>query len=230
QNLTIDYSYIYNVNRIFGPNGNNADLAGKIHLFNSKYNLSAEHSLSGYIYNMDFDTALALSNRTVGLAYDGKISGFKLHAAYATQSDEGDNPVNYSTDYQALEVGYSFSSVNFAAGYESLGSDNGKGFVTPLATLHKFQGFADKFLATPGNGIDDMYIKVSGKLEKLGLTAVLHDLTSAKNNIDYGTELDLVASYPLANKLGLLVKYARYDADELATDTNKLWAMLNLTF
>lgn len=230
QNLSMDYSYIYNVNRIFGPNGNNADLAGKLHLFNSQYKLSETHSLSGYVYNMDFDTALALSNRTVGLAYDGKVSGLKIHAAYATQSDAGDNPTRYSTDYQTLELGYSFSKIHFAAGYESLGSDNGKGFITPLATLHKFQGFADKFLATPANGIDDIYIKASGKLGKLGLTAIWHDLKSAKKNVDYGTELNLVASYPLANKLGLLVKYASYDADELATDTSKLWAMLNLTF
>jgi hypothetical protein len=28
------------------------------------------------------------------------------------------------------------------------------GFSTPLATLHKFQGWVDKFLTTPANGID----------------------------------------------------------------------------
>ncbi|GAC24405.1 hypothetical protein GMES_2109 [Paraglaciecola mesophila KMM 241] len=230
QNLSMDYSYIFNVNRIFGPTGNNADLTGKLHLFNSQYKLSETHTLSGYVYSMDFDSALVLSNRTVGLAYDGKVSGLKIHAAYATQSDAGDNPIRYSTDYQTLELGYSFSKIHLAAGYESLGSDNGKGFITPLATLHKFQGFADKFLATPANGIDDIYIKATGKLGNLGLTAVWHDLSSAKNSIDYGTELNLVANYPLANKLGLMVKYAHYDADELATDTNKLWAMLNLSF
>jgi hypothetical protein len=230
QNISIDYSYIYNVNRIFGPTGSNADLAGKLHLFNSKYKVNSDHSLSAYVYNMDFDTALALSNRTAGMAYDGKVSALKIHAAYATQSDTGDNPVNYSTDYKALEVGGVVANINLALGFESLGSDNGKGFVTPLATLHKFQGFADKFLATPGNGIDDLYIKVASKFGKLGLTAVWHDLKSAKNSIDYGTELDLVASYPLAEKLGLTVKYARYDADELATDTSKLWAMLDLKF
>ena len=30
-----------------------------------------------------------------------------------------------------------------------------KGFTTPLASLHKFQGWADKFTATPANGIED---------------------------------------------------------------------------
>jgi hypothetical protein len=230
QNISLDYSYIYNVNRIFGPSGSNADLGGKLHLFNSTYKVSSDHSLSGYVYNMDFDTALALSNRTVGMAYDGKVSGLKIHGAYAVQSDTGDNPVNYSTDYKALEIGGAVSNLNLALGFESLGSDNGKGFVTPLATLHKFQGFADLFLATPANGVDDLYFKIAGKISKLGLTAIWHDLQSAKNNIDYGTELDLVASYPLADKLGLTLKYARYEADNLATDTSKLWAMLDLKF
>ena len=44
------------------------------------------------------------------------------------------------------------------AGYEVLGADNGVGFATPLATGHKFQGWADKFLTTPGDGIEDVYI------------------------------------------------------------------------
>ena len=41
-------------------------------------------------------------------------------------------------------------------GYEVLGADDGAAltsFQTPLATLHKFQGWADKFLTTPPNGI-----------------------------------------------------------------------------
>ena len=38
-----------------------------------------------------------------------------------------------------------------------------KGFTTPLATLHKFQGFADKFLTTPANGIRDTYIELATK-------------------------------------------------------------------
>lgn len=230
QDISLDYSYIYNVQRIFGPTGSNADLGGKLHLANAKYKISSAHSLGAYVYNMDFDTALALSNSTVGLAYDGKISPLKIHAAYAIQSDTGDNPANYSTDYKALELSGEIAAIELAVGFESLGSDNGQGFVTPLATLHKFQGFADKFLTTPVNGIVDLYVKVAGKHGKLGLSAVWHEFTSAKNNMDYGTELDLLASYPLADKLAVSVKYARYDADELATDTSKLWAMVNLSF
>jgi hypothetical protein len=49
-----------------------------------------------------------------------------------------------------IEVGTTVASVNVKVGYELLGSDNGEyGFATPLATLHKFNGWADQFLGTP---------------------------------------------------------------------------------
>ncbi|MFT4938675.1 MAG: hypothetical protein ACI88A_001704 [Paraglaciecola sp.] len=228
--LSFDFSYIYNVNRIFGPTGDNADLHGALLLLTGSYKIDKAHKLSAYAYNLDFDTALALSSRTIGLTYDGQISTLNVHAAYASQADAGDNPVDYSADYIALEVGTTVSSIKLALGYELLGSDNAKGFATPLATLHKFQGFADKFLATPTNGVEDIYLKVSTKYNKLGLSAVWHELSSDSTNIDYGSELDLTASYPLADKIGILLKYANFSADDFATDTSKLWAMANVKF
>ena len=229
-NLSFDVSYVYNVNRIFGSESAKGDLDGKLVLANANYKLDKNHKLTGFMYNMDFNTALALSNRTLGVSYDGKVSSITIHASYATQTDTGDNPVDYSADYWALELSKKVSAINLALGFESLGSDNDTGFITPLATLHKFQGFADKFLATPDAGVNDLYVKASGKWDSLGLTAVYHKLDSVQGSIDYGTELNLVATYPLAKKVGLLVKYANYSADDLATDTSKAWAMLNFKF
>jgi len=229
-NLSFDVSYVYNVNRIFGSESAKGDLDGKLVLANANYKLDKNHKLTGFMYNMDFNTALALSNRTLGVSYDGKVSSITIHASYATQTDTGDNTVDYSADYWALELSKKVSAINLALGFESLGSDNDTGFITPLATLHKFQGFADKFLATPDAGVNDLYVKASGKWDSLGLTAVYHKLDSAQGSIDYGTELNLVATYPLAKKVGLLVKYANYSADDLATDTSKAWAMLNFKF
>lgn len=229
-NFSADYAYVYNVNRIFGEDSASGDLHGDIHLLNSNYKLADNHKLTGYVYEMDFDSAAALSNHTVGLAYDGTIGIAKLHAAYARQTETGDNPVDYSTDYYAIEAGTQAGKVNVALGYESLGSDNGVGFTTPLATLHKFQGFADKFLNTPANGVEDLYLKLSGKLGKLALTAMWHDLQAETGNQDYGTELNLIATYPLAEKVSLQFKYADYNADGLATDTKKFWTMLTMAF
>ena len=186
--------------------------------------------MSGFVYDLDFNTANAIATRTVGVSYDGNVSAIKVHASYAKQSETGDNPANFSADYLALELGTKVAAINLSIGYESLGSDNGIGFSTPLATLHKFQGFTDKFLGTPAQGVNDIYIKASGKMGKLGLTAVLHQLDSDVDSIDYGKEVNLVGSYPLADKVGLLVKYANYSANDHSVDSSKLWAMLTLKF
>ncbi len=72
--LNIDYSYIYNVNRIFGPNSVNSDLGGNLHLFNLKYAINKQHKVTGFAYELDFDTANALATRTIGASYDGQIA------------------------------------------------------------------------------------------------------------------------------------------------------------
>ena len=45
--------------------------------------------------------------------------------------------------------------VTVKAAYESLEGNGARGFSTPLATLHAFQGWADVFLNTPADGVDD---------------------------------------------------------------------------
>jgi hypothetical protein len=228
--LKADYSYVYNVNRIFGPSSANSDLGGNLHLLNVNYAIDKQHKVSGFVYELDFDSANAIATRTIGARYDGKVSTIKMHASYAQQSETGDNPTDFSADYIALELGTKVAAVNLGIGYESLGSDNGTGFSTPLATLHKFQGFTDKFLGTPAQGVNDLYIKASGKLGKVGLTAILHKLESDVDSINYGNEINLVAKYSLYDNVGLVVKYANYSADGYSVDTNKLWGMLTFKY
>ena len=36
---------------------------------------------------------------------------------------------------------------------------------SPLATLHKFNGFADVFLVTPDRGLEDLYVKLGYTLD-----------------------------------------------------------------
>ena len=77
-----------------------------------------------------------------------------------------------------------------------LGSDNGVGVKTPYATLHGFQGWADKFLTTPADGIEDFYLGLSGKLGGVTLGATYHDFQAEESSADFGTEIDLVATWP----------------------------------
>ncbi len=229
-NFSMDYSYVYNVNRIFGEDSSVGDLSGSLHLLNSSFKPAAKHKFAAYAYELDFDAAHALSTRTLGVSYDGDIAFLKAHAAYAVQTEAGENPADFTADYFALELGTQVTVLNVAVGYESLGSDNGKGFSTPLATLHKFQGFTDKFLVTPDQGVNDWYVSAAGKFNKLSIVTSWHQLKSDEGNIDYGSELNVTVKYPLAENIGLLVKYADYRADDYATDTSKFWGMVTLAF
>lgn len=228
--LKVDYSYIFNVNRIFGPSGAKADLHGNVHLFNANYAIDKAHKLAFFGYSMEFDNAAAASNTTYGLRYNGKFDVINVMASYAMQKDAGQHPVDYSADYFAVELGTKLGSVNLGVGYENLGADNGVGFTTPLATLHKFQGFADKFLGTPGSGVEDFYVKASTKIDKLTLKAIWHNLQASEGSADYGTELDLVAVYPFSKQIKGVLKYASYSADGVSVDTDKLWFMVNVKF
>ena len=100
--INIDYSYVYNVNRIFGPDSLNSDLAGNLHLLNVTYPVDSNHKLSGYAYELDFDTAIAISTRTIGMSYNGTVSKVDVHAAFAKQSETGNNPVDFSAQYFGL--------------------------------------------------------------------------------------------------------------------------------
>jgi hypothetical protein len=228
--FSADYSYIYNVNRIFGPDSPAADLHGQFHLLNTGYKINKDHKINAYAYLLDFDTKAGLSTDTYGMSYKGKFGPVMVNAAYATQSEAGDNANDFSADYYNFEVGTKVSSVTLLAGIESLGSDNGVGFTTPLATLHKFQGFADKFLGTPADGIEDIYLTAKTKVNGIKISATYHDLSSDEGNRDLGSEIDVAAAYAFNKNYSVLVKLASYSADDHSDDTDKLWVQLAAKF
>ncbi|GAB3017278.1 alginate export family protein [Bowmanella dokdonensis] len=224
----LDYSYLFNVNRIFGEDSAGSDLHGNIHLLNASGQIADGHKLTAFGYWMDFDNAATLSNQTQGLRYQGQVGVVSITASLAWQQEYGDNPRDYQASYSLVEIGGKHSSVRWKLGQEVLGADENGSFITPLATLHKFQGFADKFLSTPAQGIQDRYLGLGTDLAGVKVDLTYHSFDSDRQNLDYGSEWDLSAGYALTSKLGLLVKGAWYEAEELATDTSKIWLMLSL--
>ena len=197
--------------------------------------------LKGFSYLIDYDLdepVFASSTQTYGGMVSGKIklgekAAVDLRARYAVQKDYGANPGNYSVDYIDGSIGTSIAGFTLTAGYENLGS-NGAGarFQTPLATLHKFNGFADLFLSTPAQGLEDKYATIGYKIPLLGgiSTAVTyHNFDSDKGGISYGDEWDASAAFKLG-PLNALVKYADYNADLFGVDTKKLWLQLGYSF
>jgi hypothetical protein len=151
-----------------------------------------------------------------------------LRASYARQSDYGRNPFDYAADYWALDAGTTLAGFSVAAGWERLGSDNGRAVQTPMATLHKFNGWADLFLTTPPAGLEDLYVSVGRRFDGIrllpGLNANLayHRFESAAGSVHYGHEWDASVGFR-AGPLGVLFKLADYDASGFGADTTKVW-------
>ncbi len=100
---------------------------------------------------------------------------------------------------------------------------------SPLATLHAFNGWADKFLVTPSRGLDHAYVSANGKAGKFAWVAAYHDYRAdnASAVLDhYGRELDLSLSRPLWKDWAGMVKVADYHADGFARDTRKVWVQV----
>ena len=174
--------YVWNVNRIFGEDVPAGDHDQDTFLANLAFPIGGAGKLVGYWYDIDNDDAAAFSTSTYGLKWNGKVGGedskFSYGLEYAHQTDNGDNPVDYSADYYRLDAAYKFQPLTVFGGFESLGGDQNKAgaaFRTPLATLHAFNGWADKFLGTPGAGLNDLFLGVKGKIGKNKWTVVYHD-------------------------------------------------------
>jgi len=96
-------------------------------------------------------------------------------------------------------------------------------FNTPLATLHKFNGWADRFTATPIDGLDDRYLQLDGQRGAWSWTLAAHDFAAGTGGASYGRELDLQLLWRPKSGLTFGAKSARYDARRYGAETTKLW-------
>ena len=201
-NLVLDATYLNRVNRVNGPDSPQGVYKGDGILLNAGYQTKIG-KLSAFGYLLDFDPITNIpaginpirdSTSTYGLRFAGDkpVGKIKLAyaASYATQTDYGDNPLDFDLDYLFGELTATFRQFGLGVGTEIMEGNGlpgaaGKGFTTPLGTLHKFQGWADKFLTTPPNGLEDLYANASVNLKGVG---VLDTLAFIVSYHDYDAE------------------------------------------
>lgn len=268
KNLKIDLTYAWSDRTIWGVDGGKRGFVNRPQAMNGD-NIFANATyktpfgaLTGFFYRVDVDeTPVALqrmSSNTFGARFSGsrplsKTIKWSYTLSYARQQDNGTNPLDYSADYFLAEGGLDIAAFKFGAGIEQLGGDasvttkatgaafaGGFAFQTPFATLHKFQGWADKFLTTPAAGITDYYgsagygLKKVGPFDTIAATAVYRRYTSDVGSIVYGDEinLQLVAK---VKKYTFTAKYADYQRKGIASfagdaDTKKFWLSVDWAF
>lgn len=251
--FTASYAWIDRVHTVFGPDNrpyanaaNQARLKGDSHLVNLNYVVSPKVALSAYHYRLDLGNAAVtptaplgtLSSATTGIRATGAIDGLAYVFEYARQKDVVGNPWSLDSRYVLAEAGYTFENkAQFRVGYEALGGADGPGnraFQTPLATKHLFNGWADLFLTTPADGLEDRHASFGLPLLGGTLAGAWHTFDSERGSTSFGTEVDLSYARPIPALKGLsgLVKYASYDSDNHArsVDTDKVWLQVQYVY
>ncbi|MEZ5464499.1 MAG: alginate export family protein [Lysobacteraceae bacterium] len=228
------YRHLSRVIRVFGEHHPNESLAHRDldgHLFHFSHP-AFDGRLVEYVYRVADHDVAADSNTTVGLRYtrDAKAAGtWSLGLDLARQQANAGNPLDGSATYWRIEPGYRFETVTLQGGWERLGGDGGYSFRTPLATGHAFNGWADRFLATPLNGLDDRFIGVNGKLGDFAWSATAHRFDAVHGDARFGDELDLSLVRDLGHGFKGLLKLADFRGDALP-DTRKFWLQVDYSY
>jgi hypothetical protein len=226
KNLKLDLSYIGRQHNVLGG----SQPMDTMHL-SAGYTFGKIGTMKAYGLILDYEreAVQGLNTSTFGVFFDGKAKlsdalSLIYRAEFAQQNDVN-NPNNHiSANYIRADFGVKISMVTIAAGYELLGGSAEDGqFKTPLATLHKFNGWADKFLATPTNGLQDLSLSVTAVLGKFKLLGIYHDFAADTGGGNWGSEIDAAVIYTAPWKQQFAIKYAGYSATDHATDTDKLW-------
>ena len=240
ENLDASYIYIGQAQRIFGDDSAFGEFTGDTHALNATYSGLPFGDLTGYVYLIDINEIARFSSANVGFRLSGSqpLNDVTLTyaAEYAHQRDYEDNPADFNLNYYAFQGGAAYQSWSAAVGVEVLGGNGTSAFQTPYATLHAFQGFADVFLVTPPDGIQDIYASIGyvrknvGPIDKLAFKAIYHDFNAEEIDLDYGREIDLILSATFFEHLTLLAKYANYDANGFSVDTERFWLQAQVSF
>jgi hypothetical protein len=238
---SIDLAYATSQRTIFGTDaGPRSALAGDFLLAGVAAKRGpVAGKLFAYLIEYDEAFALANSSQTYGgfLSADvpvGRKTSLGLRASYARQSDYGSNPLSYAANYWSLDASTRMADFDLGVGVETLGSDNGRAVQTPLATLHKFNGWADMFLTTPPGGLRDVHIAFVRKFPEvktiggLNVGMIIHRYSSSDGTARYGHEFDAMIGGKL-KKVSALIKYASYHARSFGANTRKLWLQLEFS-
>jgi hypothetical protein len=238
--VALRYAFLARVHRVNGDDARDPlarERALSTHLLNAAWK-HGRQAWTGYGYLHEDRDLPAASSATWGLRWSGSralaVAGASLAwtVEAARQRDHANNPLRFSHAYWRVEPALGVGEFTARIGWEHLGGDGAHALQTPLATLHAFNGWADKFPATPPDGLDDRYLGLSRRFgrerggERAGWQLAWHDFRADRGGARYGREWDASLSLPLRKGLAATLKLADYRAGTFARDTRKAWLQL----
>lgn len=219
--LTATYLYIARVNRNLQEDWR-SDSQG----LDVAYTFAEPLRLQGFVYALDFSNAPISSNKTAGVKVLGRVKLGATRLAYeastARQTDYRGNSAPFSLGYREASLSATRGIWNAKLAYERLGGDGVRGFITPIAQAHAYQGWADAFSATGGSktfvdGLEDLNLQVTvrprwtiGPVHLTSITVRRHDFDNHRFGVAIGHELDAEAVFALSRQWNLGFKYADF--------------------
>ena len=238
QDLTIKAGYIGRVRNILSLTDNM-----ETPFVNVNYNFGNLGNITSYGYWLHYidDAAnFGKSSQTYGVRVLGSPplnDKLTLHytAEYSYQADYQNNPAGYAVDRYNVMAGLTAFGITAKGAMEQLDGNGTSAFQTPLGTNHAFQGWADRFLVTPADGIRDVNFTLASVVADANLMFVYHNFSDDTGSTDYGDEYDFLVTRNFGKHYSLLAKYAYYDGDDnapgaLKNDTQKIWLQGNISF
>jgi len=221
-------------------------------VFDINYRFRDDLNIKGFAY------LLTDLHNTYGLKLSGKRKYNNFSVSYLTEYAKQTDPYkkdkltekpDIDTDYWRIGVDTNVKRFIFGAEYTHFGDKNGKdkGFSTPLATLHKFEGWSDILLTGSAKGYDyglDEYKFTVGVNDKtygkfLLSYLVFNSYKTAPNGDTVGQEFDLLYMKKLYKNLSFLAKSAFYRGEDgyysqgklLGTkDATKFWIQVSYKY
>lgn len=223
--------YVDRVNRVFAED---LDWKSDSWLVNVAYAGPEAFKPTLFVYALDFSNASASSSLTTGVRAIGKAKagrlGLSYAASFARQTDYANNPADFDLDYWAAELSGTAGAVTVRAAYESFEGNGARAFQTPLGTLHAFQGWADVFLTTPPNGLQDANLGLTVRpawradhLFNVELTVRYHSFEAERGGADLGDEFNLLAQASVTKEITVLAKWADYDGVPGFPSRRRFW-------
>jgi hypothetical protein len=223
----LTYAYVTHINRILGEL---RDWDSDSHVATLTYAPAEQLRLQTFVYALDFGNSAANSSITKGVKASGKtwIGLYQLayNATYANQRDYRGNTPDYSLDYWAVDLAGTFDIWTAKVSYESLEGNGTRGFTTPLATTHAFQGWADAWVQPLGgnkgfvDGLEDFNVSLNVKprwkwtyLFNLDVLVRYHDFDDQRTGASLGREWDAQVQGTINPRLTAALKYADFERE-----------------
>lgn len=249
------YQFIRNANRINGddadrelsPSDSNfealnglrpakflGDHKHRTHLIFAEFREWDFSRLQAYAFDMNIRSAQKLSNRTFGLRYEYKGRFGKLraqgHLEAAMQKRHEISQQDW-LGYQSLGFGLGWKAHQLSLLYERLGENKGISVVTPLASLHDKNGWADQFLLTPTSGLQDISLQYIWRDSPVTVDTRYHFFHADDDQRLLGTEFDLDLELKLNKIHSFLFRAADFRSkDVLYSDERRYFLMYRYQF